>query len=168
VSSVSVDWSLPKEPHGGRLRQQPVRFLHTHADTTVFGARSGAKAGTEVVFQQAGEFSEVGLPLYGVLRSSELGSSAAVVRFLPSFLALLECRPGSCFAYVLAGYPSSCPQQAQAAVSEGATIIIRRNVTSSRSYPRMLKNDVPLFLAVSSKISARVTIPASGASQPRR
>ena len=29
----SVDWSLLKEAHGGRLRQWP-RFLHTHADTT--------------------------------------------------------------------------------------------------------------------------------------
>src|SRR5215203_1921169 len=32
-SSVSVDWSLLKEPHGGRLRQRPL-LLHTHADTT--------------------------------------------------------------------------------------------------------------------------------------
>jgi hypothetical protein len=32
VHPPSVDWSLPKEPHGGRLRQQP-RLLHTQADT---------------------------------------------------------------------------------------------------------------------------------------
>jgi hypothetical protein len=29
-----LDWSLRKEPHGGRLRQRPIRFLHTYSDTT--------------------------------------------------------------------------------------------------------------------------------------
>src|SRR5215203_5081582 len=29
VSSCSVDWSLPKEPHGGRLRQQPLSLTHS-------------------------------------------------------------------------------------------------------------------------------------------
>src|SRR5215204_5034472 len=29
VHSPSVDWSLLKEPHGGRLRQQPLPFTHS-------------------------------------------------------------------------------------------------------------------------------------------
>src|SRR5919112_1579858 len=29
VHSPSVDWSLLKEPHGGRLRQQPLLFTHS-------------------------------------------------------------------------------------------------------------------------------------------
>jgi hypothetical protein len=40
-----VDWSLPKEPHGGRLRQQP-QLLHTHADTTENGEETEAPLGS--------------------------------------------------------------------------------------------------------------------------
>src|SRR5215204_2112844 len=29
VHSPSVDWSLLKEPHGGRLRQRPLPFTHS-------------------------------------------------------------------------------------------------------------------------------------------
>ncbi len=46
------------------------------------------------------------LRMYGVLRSSEVGRRAAVVRFRPFFLPLLEWCPGSGFAGVLASYPS--------------------------------------------------------------
>jgi hypothetical protein len=53
-----------------------------------------------------GRFSKFELPIYGVLRSSEVGRLAAVVRFRPSFLALLEWQPGSDLAGVLANYPS--------------------------------------------------------------
>ena len=53
-----------------------------------------------------GECPECELRLNGVLRSSEVGRLAAVVRFRPSFLALLEWQPGSDLAGVLASYPS--------------------------------------------------------------
>src|SRR5215208_2891886 len=36
VSSISVAWSLPKEPHGGRPRQR-LRLLHTSRDSTRLG-----------------------------------------------------------------------------------------------------------------------------------
>src|SRR5919112_1785238 len=39
VHSPSVDWSLLKEPHGGRLRQQPLLFTHSRGHYL----RSGTK-----------------------------------------------------------------------------------------------------------------------------
>src|SRR5215217_1938300 len=59
--SPSVDWSLLKEPHGGRLRQQPLR-LHTHADTTTNRAeRAGLGALWARVSGAFGTFRTVSL-----------------------------------------------------------------------------------------------------------
>src|SRR5215217_7639230 len=38
VHSPSVDWSLLKEPHGGRLRQRPLPFTHSRGHYLVIGA----------------------------------------------------------------------------------------------------------------------------------
>ena len=46
VSSCSVDWSLPKEPHGGRLHQRPC-LLHTYADTTPDSHSGCSRSGHE-------------------------------------------------------------------------------------------------------------------------
>src|SRR5215207_6483710 len=39
VHSPSVDWSLLKEPHGGRLRQRPLPFTHSRGHYQI-GERS--------------------------------------------------------------------------------------------------------------------------------
>src|SRR5215203_3401239 len=56
VSSCSVDWSLPKEPHGGRLRQQPLSLTHSRGHYPARVAVSSCKllGGDGPIAQQVG------------------------------------------------------------------------------------------------------------------
>src|SRR5215203_5460662 len=42
--SFWIDWSLPKEPHGGRLRQRPLPFTHSRGHYPTAQATNSAKA----------------------------------------------------------------------------------------------------------------------------
>src|SRR5215216_2050426 len=58
VHPPSVDWSLLKEPHGGRLRQQPLPFTHLRGHYPLPWQNSQAPRRTPVRSRWVGSASE--------------------------------------------------------------------------------------------------------------